>query len=107
MTKVSTNWTTVKAALAPKVAEPEGVRAVFISDVHLGTAGCQADALLDFLKAYPSQTLYLVGDIIDDTRCDLTAPAHLQGTVAHIDVRGGKAQHLPPMLATGKASVAP
>ena len=65
MTKVSTNWTTVKAALAPKVAEPEGVRAVFISDVHLGTAGCQADALLDFLKAYPSQTLYLVGDIID------------------------------------------
>ena len=65
MTKLGTNWTTVKAALAPKVASPEGVRAVFISDVHLGTAGCQADALLDFLKAYPSQTLYLVGDIID------------------------------------------
>jgi UDP-2,3-diacylglucosamine pyrophosphatase LpxH len=44
---------------------PEGVRAVFISDLHLGTAGCQAAALLDFLKAYPSQSLYLVGDIID------------------------------------------
>jgi UDP-2,3-diacylglucosamine pyrophosphatase LpxH len=41
------------------------VRAVFISDVHLGTAGCQAVALLDFLKAYPSQSLYLVGDIVD------------------------------------------
>ena len=43
----------------------DGVRAVFISDIHLGTAGCQAHALIDFLKAYPSQTLYLVGDIID------------------------------------------
>ena len=40
-------------------------RAVFISDVHLGTPGCQAAALLDFLKHHPSDTLYLVGDIID------------------------------------------
>ena len=46
-------------------AQPEGVRAVFISDLHLGTAGCQAVALIEFLKAYPSQSLYLVGDIID------------------------------------------
>jgi UDP-2,3-diacylglucosamine pyrophosphatase LpxH len=49
---------------APK-PPPDGVRAVFISDVHLGTAGCQATALIEFLKAYPSQSLYLVGDIID------------------------------------------
>lgn len=40
-------------------------RAVFISDLHLGTPGCQAQALMDFLKHHPSQTLYLVGDIID------------------------------------------
>lgn len=40
-------------------------RAVFISDLHLGTAGCQARPLLDFLKHHPSHTLYLVGDIID------------------------------------------
>ena len=40
-------------------------RAVFISDLHLGTPGCQAAALLDFLKAYPSDYLYLVGDIVD------------------------------------------
>jgi UDP-2,3-diacylglucosamine pyrophosphatase LpxH len=40
-------------------------RAVFISDLHLGTPGCQAAALIDFLKLHPSQTLYLVGDIID------------------------------------------
>lgn len=41
------------------------VRAVFISDVHLGTTGCQADALIDFLKYHPSDYLYLVGDIVD------------------------------------------
>lgn len=40
-------------------------RAVFISDIHLGTPGCQAAALLDFLKENPAETLYLVGDIID------------------------------------------
>ena len=40
-------------------------RAIFISDLHLGTPGCQAEALLDFLKHHPSHTLYLVGDIID------------------------------------------
>lgn len=43
----------------------EAYRAVFISDLHLGTPGCQAHALLDFLKAFPSDTLYLVGDIVD------------------------------------------
>ncbi len=41
------------------------VRAIFISDLHLGTPGCQASALLDFLKTYSSEQLYLVGDIID------------------------------------------
>ena len=40
-------------------------RAVFISDVHLGTAGCQAQALLDFLKSHESDYLYLIGDMVD------------------------------------------
>jgi UDP-2,3-diacylglucosamine pyrophosphatase LpxH len=40
-------------------------RSIFISDLHLGTPGCQAEALLDFLKAHPSDYLYLVGDIVD------------------------------------------
>jgi UDP-2,3-diacylglucosamine pyrophosphatase LpxH len=40
-------------------------RAVFVSDLHLGTPGCQAAALLDFLKSHPSDVLYLVGDIVD------------------------------------------
>jgi UDP-2,3-diacylglucosamine pyrophosphatase LpxH len=41
------------------------VRTVFISDIHLGTPGCQAAALLDFLRDVECDTLYLVGDIID------------------------------------------
>src|SRR5258706_11106308 len=40
-------------------------RTIWISDVHLGTTGCQAGRLLEFLRATESETLYLVGDIID------------------------------------------
>ena len=40
-------------------------RTVFISDIHLGSADCQAGYLLDFLRATQCETLYLVGDIID------------------------------------------
>jgi UDP-2,3-diacylglucosamine pyrophosphatase LpxH len=40
-------------------------RAIWISDVHLGTHGCQAEALLDFLRFTESDFLYLVGDIVD------------------------------------------
>lgn len=41
------------------------LRTVWISDLHLGTPGCQAEALLIFLKEVQCDTLYLVGDIID------------------------------------------
>lgn len=40
-------------------------RAIFISDVHLGTADCQAGHLLNFLRHTDSDYLFLVGDIID------------------------------------------
>jgi len=40
-------------------------RTIWISDIHLGTSGCQADYLLDFLRHNDSEYLYLVGDIID------------------------------------------
>jgi UDP-2,3-diacylglucosamine pyrophosphatase LpxH len=43
-------------------------RTIWISDVHLGTNGCNADLLLNFLKSTDSETLYLVGDIIDGWR---------------------------------------
>jgi len=40
-------------------------RTLFISDVHLGTRGCQADRLLDFIRYHDAATIYLVGDIVD------------------------------------------
>ncbi|MTI11461.1 UDP-2,3-diacylglucosamine diphosphatase [Rhodospirillaceae bacterium RKSG073] len=43
-------------------------RSIWISDIHLGTKGCQADKLLSFLKHNESDYLYLVGDIIDGWR---------------------------------------
>jgi UDP-2,3-diacylglucosamine pyrophosphatase LpxH len=44
---------------------PLHFRTIFISDIHLGTSGCQAKRLLEFLKATESDKLYLVGDIVD------------------------------------------
>ncbi len=40
-------------------------RTLFISDVHLGTRGCQARHLLDFLRWNDAETIFLVGDIVD------------------------------------------
>ena len=54
--------------------EPHGFRpkrryrTVWISDVHLGTRGCNATLLIDFLRAIDCETLYLVGDIVDGWR---------------------------------------
>lgn len=44
---------------------PLKVRSVWISDVHLGFKGCQAEALLDFLHSVETEYLFLVGDIVD------------------------------------------
>lgn len=40
-------------------------RTIFISDIHLGTRGCSARKLLQFLETFSCDKLYLVGDIID------------------------------------------
>jgi UDP-2,3-diacylglucosamine pyrophosphatase LpxH len=56
----------------PQIAEPDGARrryrTIWISDIHLGTRGCNAAMLIDFLDATDSDTMYLVGDIIDGWR---------------------------------------
>jgi UDP-2,3-diacylglucosamine pyrophosphatase LpxH len=39
--------------------------ALFLSDIHLGTKGCQAERLLDFLRHHEAEAIYLVGDIVD------------------------------------------
>lgn len=43
-------------------------KSIFISDIHLGSKGCKADHLCDFLKENDSENLFLVGDIIDGWR---------------------------------------
>src|SRR3954469_12639833 len=45
--------------------EPRRVRTAWISDVHLGTRASGAARLLDFLREYDFETLYIVGDLID------------------------------------------
>jgi len=43
-------------------------RTIFLSDIHLGTRGCQAQLVLDFLRYNDADTIFLVGDIIDGWR---------------------------------------
>jgi UDP-2,3-diacylglucosamine pyrophosphatase LpxH len=54
------------------VAKPEDTtrryRTIFLSDLHLGTRGCQAELALDFLRHNEADTYFLVGDILDGWR---------------------------------------
>jgi len=52
--------------------EPRRYRAIFISDIHLGSRGCKAEFLLDFLKHTECERLFLVGDIVDGWRLKKT-----------------------------------
>jgi len=58
-------WMDPDATAAPDGEGRLRFRSVWISDLHLGTPGCQAHALLDFLKQVECEHLFLVGDIID------------------------------------------
>src|SRR3954447_25230945 len=50
----------------PSVDEPvRHVRTAWISDVHLGKRTSNAEALLQFLRDYECEKLYIVGDLID------------------------------------------
>ena len=48
--------------------ERKKYRTIWVSDIHLGTKGCNAEMLIDFLDSTDSDTMYLVGDIIDGWR---------------------------------------
>ncbi|MBI5165816.1 MAG: UDP-2,3-diacylglucosamine diphosphatase [Magnetospirillum sp.] len=56
------------AAVNADVKASRHYRSIWISDIHLGTRGCKAEALLDFLKHCESDFLYLVGDVVDGWR---------------------------------------
>ena len=51
-----------------KAHESNRYRTLFLSDLHLGTRGCQAHLILDMLRHVEADTIYLVGDIIDGWR---------------------------------------
>ncbi len=51
-------------------SNPREYRTLFISDLHLGTRGCQVGQLLHFLVNHDAETIYLVGDIIDAWQLD-------------------------------------
>jgi UDP-2,3-diacylglucosamine pyrophosphatase LpxH len=46
-------------------AEQRRYRALFISDIHLGTKASQAEAFLDFLRCHDAPRFYLVSEIVD------------------------------------------
>jgi UDP-2,3-diacylglucosamine pyrophosphatase LpxH len=52
----------------PQISSVRQYRTIWISDIHLGTRGCKADFLIDFLRYNDADTIYLVGDIIDGWR---------------------------------------
>jgi len=54
--------------ILPHPSFTRSYRAIWLSDVHLGTKGCKAEFLLDFLRHNESEFLYLVGDIVDGWR---------------------------------------
>lgn len=58
------------------------VRTLFISDVHLGMRGCQAELLIDFLRCHEADTIFLVGDIVEGWRLKSDRP----WPRAHLDV---------------------
>ena len=55
-------------AIPERIVTRRRYRTIWISDVHLGTRGCNADMLIDFLDHVDSEHLYLVGDMIDGWR---------------------------------------
>lgn len=75
-------------------------RAVFISDVHLGTPDCRAEQLLSFLHQLQTDTLYLVGDIVDLESLAVRAywpasHAAVVGAILELAARGTKVIYLP------------
>jgi UDP-2,3-diacylglucosamine pyrophosphatase LpxH len=58
----------VRKGIGPSGAPRRHFRTIWISDVHLGTRGCNCRLLIDFLDHCDSDFLYLVGDIVDGWR---------------------------------------
>ena len=89
--------------LAPRTSLPavgaQHVRALFISDLHLGSKGCRALGLISFLRQYRTNHLYLVGDVFDTWRPMVQhwTPDHDEVVRAILDMHrdGAKLTFLP------------
>lgn len=86
--------------MAQKKAEIRRVRALFISDVHLGMRSICLRQLLDFLSKHQADTLYLVGDIVDGWKLQKTwrwPPEYNELAQAILDMAasGTKVVYLP------------
>jgi UDP-2,3-diacylglucosamine pyrophosphatase LpxH len=63
-----TAWSSSRTPSASKGSPSRRYRTIWISDTHLGTRGCKAELLLNFLVHHECDMLYLVGDIVDGWR---------------------------------------
>ena len=64
-------------------------RTIWISDLHLGTRGCKAHLVLDFLRSTRAERLYLVGDVVDAQQLARSwrwTPAHGEVVRAVLDL---------------------
>lgn len=68
LAKVRKSISKLDKMVGPSGSPRRRYRTIWISDVHLGTRGCNDRLLIDFLDHVDSDTLYLVGDIIDGWR---------------------------------------
>jgi UDP-2,3-diacylglucosamine pyrophosphatase LpxH len=59
---------TLRTPMPAPPRDGRSYRSIFISDIHLGTRGCRADFLLDFLARTESEHLFIVGDLVDGWR---------------------------------------
>lgn len=51
--------------MIPAEGSRSKVRSIFLSDIHLGTRACQSARLLEFIKQYDCENIFLIGDIVD------------------------------------------
>lgn len=54
--------------MTTETREVRRVRALFLSDVHLGMRPARVSQLIDFLRWHDADVIYLVGDIVDGWR---------------------------------------
>jgi len=83
LSNLARDFATSRPAIPERtISERRQYRTIWISDIHLGTRGCNAEMLIDFLDHVDSERMYLVGDIIDGWRLK----KKLHWPAAHNDV---------------------